>query len=68
MRQTSNQAPTNPPLRGAAERDHSQVIAVVMAIVEVQGDGGQRVFGAPVDTCGSPSAATLQSQHVRIQT
>ena len=69
MRQPSNQVPTNPPLRTGAEKDSPQVLALLLATCgNALGDGNN--FNAAVHSVfhGSLAIATLQSQHVRIQT
>lgn len=70
MRRPSKQVPTDPPYhRKSVEKDGSQVLALVLATCgDALTDGGG--FGRPfcADFCGSLAAATLQSQHVRIQT
>jgi hypothetical protein len=69
LRQSSNQVPTNPPLRSGTENEISQVIATLTAIDgNTLRDAGRFGAWAPSGSCGPLAAATLQSQHVRIQT
>ena len=69
MRQTPNRIPANPPLRSGSDKHKSQFVALVFAIHgTLLIGGGSLNRGVPLQLCGFSATATLQSQHVRIQT
>ncbi len=69
MRQSPNQVPPNPPLRTGGPKNEAQFIALANAIAGSTVIGaGERRGGTPPVLAGTLAAATLQSQHVRIQT
>ena len=64
-----NQVPTNPPLRSGANKHSSQLLAAVNPIAASTAIGSDERNGStPSALAGTLAAATLQSQHVRIQT
>jgi hypothetical protein len=69
MRQTPNQVPTNSPAGTGSNKFEAQFFALFNAIAETAVIGtGERNGGAPSVLTGALGVATLQSQHVRIQT
>jgi hypothetical protein len=67
--QPAGQVPNNPPVRARTDKENSQVLTLLMATCGVAlAVGNDFAKAAQSDFCGSLTAPTLQSQHVRIQT
>ncbi|HTM54466.1 MAG TPA: hypothetical protein VL175_10580 [Pirellulales bacterium] len=69
MRQQSKQIPVTPLSRGSAELDGLQTVILYLSACGIDATESSRFSqSCLVDFCGALAAATLQSQHVRIQT
>jgi hypothetical protein len=71
MRQQSKQLPTTPLSRGSAGLDGLQSVILYLHLSACGIDATECIRfsqSCHVDFCGALAAATLQSQHVRIQT
>jgi len=71
MRQQSKQMPMTPLSRGSAELDGLQTVILYLHLSTCGIDATESIRFSQsclVDFCGDLAAATLQSQHVRIQT
>ena len=69
LQQSPDPIPTNPPLRSGSERHELRLIAIAAAVNGgLAGSGESASYAAFQHLRGLLAPATLQSQHVRIQT